>query len=416
MSIAENTPVIVAVGDVVEAVPADLASASSPVALAARAAQCALDDAGIGATDIDVIATVRTMADSTPIMPSPFGTSSKPPRSVAARIAANPTLAIHTASGGQTPQALVNEFSARLADGECNMVLLCGAEATANSKAALRAGIALDWHENPSGEMEDRGMGLDGMVGIKEITHGLMMPTTQYAVTENARRANLGLAPDTYAMRMGKLLAPFSAIANANEFAMFRETLSAKQIATVDEKNGYVDYPYTRHMVAKDSVNQGAAVLMTTTGKARELGIAEDKWIFLHAYSESKELPLLERENLGASKALKLAYQQALQQSGLDARQIEFFDIYSCFPIVVELAREALGLQDSDVSLSQTGGLAFFGGPGNNYAMHSITHVVRALRKRPAAFGLVGANGGMLSKHAVGIYSAQPGWRRCSSR
>ncbi|MGB5324482.1 MAG: enoyl-CoA hydratase-related protein, partial [Pseudomonadales bacterium] len=379
-------------------------------------AQCALDDAGIGATDIDVIATVRTVADSIPIMPSPFGTSSNPPRSVATRISANPSLAIHSASGGQTPQALVNEFAERLADRECELVLLCGAEATANSKAAQRAGIALDWREDPEGEIEDRGLGLDGMVGIKEITHGLMMPTTQYAIAENARRANLGLAPDTYAMRMGQLLAPFSAVASANEFAMFRQTLDAKQIAMVDEKNGYVDYPYTRHMVAKDSVNQGAAVLMTTVGKARELGIAEDKWIYLHAYSESKELPLLERENLGASKALKLAYQQALQQGGLDARQIEFFDIYSCFPIVVELAREALGLQDSDVSLTQTGGLAFFGGPGNNYAMHSITHVVRALRKRPAAFGLVGANGGMISKHAVGIYSAQPGWQRCSSR
>ncbi|NNC54894.1 MAG: acetyl-CoA acetyltransferase, partial [Pseudomonadales bacterium] len=343
MSIAENTPVIIGVGDVVEAIAADLQQAPSPVDLAAKAAQLALADAGVNATSIDVLTVVRSMADSTPIMPSAFGTSSKPPRSVAERIGAKPALAIHSASGGQTPQSLVNEFAERLADGEFSAVLLCGAESIANAKAAQRAGAKPDWREDPAGEIEDRGMGLDGMVGIKEITHGLMMPTTQYAVTENARRAALGMTPDNYALRMGELLAPFSKVASANEYAMFRQEYSATEIATVSEKNGFVDFPYTRRMVAKDSVNQGAAVVMTTAAKARELGVEEEKWIYLHAYSEAHELPLLEREHLGSSKALQLAYQKVLRDSGLEAKDIDVFDIYSCFPVVVDLAREALG-------------------------------------------------------------------------
>ncbi|NNL11442.1 MAG: acetyl-CoA acetyltransferase, partial [Pseudomonadales bacterium] len=206
-----------------------------------------------------------------------------------------------------------------------------------------------------------------------------------------------------------------SKVASENEYAMFRQEYSATEIATVSEKNAFVDFPYTRRMVAKDSVNQGAAVVMTTAAKARELGVEEEKWIYLHAYSEAHELPLLEREHLGSSKALTLAYQKVLQDSGLEAHDIDVFDIYSCFPVVVELAREALGLDDSKVSLTQTGGLAFFGGPGNNYAMHSITHVARALREKPGSYGLVGANGGMISKQSVGIYSAKPGWQRCSS-
>lgn len=412
----DNTPILVGVGDVVHAAPDNPEQAASPFDLAAEAAMRALEDAGVAAGEIQALAFVRTMADSTPIMPSPFGTSSNPPRSVATRIGASPALAVHTASGGQTPQALVNEFAERLADGEFDTVLLCGAEAIANSKAALRAGVALDWHEDPGGDMEDRGMGLDGMAGVKEISHGLMMPTTQYAVTENARRANLGLAPDTYAMRMAALLQTFNEIAVENPYAFFREPLGVAEIATPGDKNRFIDYPYTRHMVAKDSVNQGAALLMTTVARARELGVDESKWIYLHAYSETKELPPLERENLGASKALQLAYRKALQESGLAASDIDVLDIYSCFPVVVELARDALGLQDSNKPLTQTGGLAFFGGPGNNYSMHGISHVVRALRKKPSAYGLVGANGGMISKHAVGIYSARPGWKCCDSR
>jgi acetyl-CoA C-acetyltransferase len=55
-----------------------------------------------------------------------------------------------------------------------------------------------------------------------------------------------------------------------------------------------------------------------------------------------------------------------------------------------------------------TGGLPFFGGAGNNYAMHAISSMVRALRARPQDLGFVGANGGYLSKYSVGIYSARP--------
>jgi len=55
-----------------------------------------------------------------------------------------------------------------------------------------------------------------------------------------------------------------------------------------------------------------------------------------------------------------------------------------------------------------TGGLPYFGGPGNNYAMHAIAQMVTQLRARPGEFGLVGANGGFLSKYSAGLYSTAP--------
>ncbi|MCY4264974.1 MAG: acetyl-CoA acetyltransferase, partial [Gammaproteobacteria bacterium] len=63
---------------------------------------------------------------------------------------------------------------------------------------------------------------------------------------------------------------------------------------------------------------------------------------------------------------------------------------------------------DDPRGLTLTGGLPFFGGPGNNYSMHAIASLLPLLRNNRKAFGMVTANGGYLSKHATGIYSARP--------
>jgi len=52
--------------------------------------------------------------------------------------------------------------------------------------------------------------------------------------------------------------------------------------------------------------------------------------------------------------------------------------------------------------------LPFFGGPGNNYSMHALAEMVSRLQRNPDAFGLLAANGGFLSKYAVGIYAGEP--------
>jgi acetyl-CoA C-acetyltransferase len=62
-----------------------------------------------------------------------------------------------------------------------------------------------------------------------------------------------------------------------------------------------------------------------------------------------------------------------------------------------------------------TGGLPFFGGPGNNYSMHGIAEAVNRMRGRADEVALVTANGGYLSKHSMGLYSARPvegDWKR----
>jgi acetyl-CoA C-acetyltransferase len=82
-------------------------------------------------------------------------------------------------------------------------------------------------------------------------------------------------------------------------------------------------------------------------------------------------------------------------------------DIYSCFPVAVSAAVDTLGdpaRAPGDYTL--TGGLNFFGGPGNGYTVYSLAAMVEALRKDGSKPVLVTANGGVMSKQAVGVYTA----------
>ncbi|MDQ1307858.1 MAG: acetyl-CoA C-acetyltransferase, partial [Actinomycetota bacterium] len=62
---------------------------------------------------------------------------------------------------------------------------------------------------------------------------------------------------------------------------------------------------------------------------------------------------------------------------------------------------------DDPRGLTLTGGLPYFGGPGNSYSLHAIAETVHAMRAAPGSFGLVAANGGIMSKYSVGVYSTQ---------
>ena len=60
-------------------------------------------------------------------------------------------------------------------------------------------------------------------------------------------------------------------------------------------------------MVARDQANQGAAVLMTSVGRARELGIPEARWIYLYCGADVRERTVIERQDLSAGPASVLA-------------------------------------------------------------------------------------------------------------
>jgi acetyl-CoA C-acetyltransferase len=171
--------------------------------------------------------------------------------------------------------------------------------------------------------------------------------------------------------------------------------------------------PYPRLLVARDQVNQGAAAVIMSVEAAQRLGVPEEKWVYVHGHSDMVEQATLDREDLGASPASVLAVREALRVAGIGVDDIATFDLYSCFPFPVFVICEALGIDGDDPrSLTLTGGLPYFGGPGNSYSLHGIAETVNEMRQAPGRFGFVGANGGIMSKYSVGIYSTQPvEWR-----
>jgi len=148
---------------------------------------------------------------------------------------------------------------------------------------------------------------------------------------------------------------------------------------------------------------------MTTEKTASESGIDPSRWIYPLAGVELNEVWFVSRRpRLDNSPAIRQAVRLCLDRAGLSLKDIDLFDLYSCFPCVVEIARREIGIPEDDRrDLSVTGGLPYFGGPGNNYSMHAIATVVERIRKNRALKAMVTANGFYLTKQAIGIYGGQ---------
>ncbi len=169
-------------------------------------------------------------------------------------------------------------------------------------------------------------------------------------------------------------------------------------------------FPYTKYMNAIMNVDQTAAIIMTSVGEARRLGIPESKWVYLLGSADATDLwYVTDRVNYHSSPAIERAGQRALEAAGVTIGQIDHFDLYSCFPAAVQIARDMLGIPEDDArSLTLTGGLPYAGGPGNNYSLHGIATMAERLRAQPESTGLVSAMGWFFTKHAAGIYDTAP--------
>jgi len=159
LQINEKTPVIIGQGQVKYDVPKDLKKALGPADIAAEAVKRALLDSGVKDFNlIDRLTAIRTFADSGPMFPSPFGTSNNMPKAISEKAGLSPHKLIYSSVGGDQPQTQVMETATALYEGECSMAVICGGEAIANMKSAMRAGVLLDWSDDLDSErLNDEG-------------------------------------------------------------------------------------------------------------------------------------------------------------------------------------------------------------------------------------------------------------------
>ncbi|KCZ87360.1 acetyl-CoA acetyltransferase [Hyphomonas johnsonii] len=406
-----DMPVLVGVGQSLSqwdgtAGPAD---APSPLSLMTDASRAALDDVGVAglAEAIDALAVVRIFEDSIGRASHPHGHNSNLPGTLARDLGARPAHLIYEAVGGQSPQALVNEMAGRIHAGEIECALISGSEANRASKGARRHGVEIDWTDGDDATFEDRGMG-PMLLSRTEIKHGLVAAAYFYGLFENAIAAREGRTRSQHRRAMAELFQPFSAIAARNPFSQFPVEHSVDFLATASRENYEYADPFLKWFIAQDAVNQGAAAIIMSSSKADTLGVPQAKRIYLQGGGEAGDDHISVRPRLDGSWAMEVAASRALEQAGVSPADIRHFDLYSCFPCAVFSSTAALGIdwKTDPRPLTLTGGLPFFGGPGNNYSLHGIAEMVHKLRSAPGDLGLVLANGGWMTKEAVGIYSA----------
>lgn len=401
----ERLPIIVGVGQVVQRPDSD--RPREPLALMAEAARLAEHDAGAADLlhELDSIRVVNI-----------FSWPSKgPAHDLANALAVAPREMLYTAIGGNTPQWQVNEAAEAIHNGDLKMVLIAGAESMYSARRARAKGIDLGWSPRgtPAPDVGDTRRGLTE----SESKHGATLPTSVYPLFENALRAHYGRSIPDHQQALGELSAGLSAVAAKNPHAWFRDARSAHEIATATADNRYIGFPYTKYMNAIIDVDQGAALIVTSVAEARRLGIAEDRWVYLWGCGDASDhWYVSERVDYHSSPAIRTIGQRALTMAGITIDEVGHFDLYSCFPSAVQITRDMLGIALGDPRpLTVTGGLPYFGGPGNNYVTHSIAAMVERLRGDRGSIGVVTANGWYVTKHSAGIYSSDPprgDWQR----
>lgn len=398
---SDSQPVLVGAAQTVqrwngEGVPDD------PLALMTHAARAAIDDAGSKrlAAAIDRVAVVNVLTWS----------YADAPGELAAHLGLEPKERIYTSIGGNTPQYLVNRAAEALSAGRCRAVLLAGGEAGDALTKARKLDRRFDEWPKRAEPVSIAGDQRQG-VSEAEMAYELFLPSAMYPLLETAIRARAGRSPTAHREFLGRLFSRFAAVAAKNPKAWFREPHSAEQIATPAPDNRYVGYPYTKLMNSIIAVDQAAAVVMTTEAEARELGIDPSRWVYLMGGADQNDVwHVTERPDLSRSPAIRAAARRALDQAGCRIDDVTEFDLYSCFPSAVEIALDALDLSAEDKRpFTVTGGLPYFGGPGNNYSLHAVATAVDRIRADRRAKVFVSALGWYCTKHAIGVYGGSPG-------
>ena len=400
MNAAHRTPVLVGIGTATRR-EEDFERALEPMDLMLQAVANAGSDSG----SPQALCGAQYIA-----VPRGRWSYSNPAGEIARNIGAHDAVTV-LASVGVLQQTLIGEACARIARGEAHTTLLAGADAgyrllraqIAGRKAAEREqGDAPDIYLAPKDELRH----------AVEKRSGLQMAAGIYAIMESAYRAKQGWSIAEHRDHLAEMGARFSAIAGANPHAWQRNPVSAASIREASERNPMQAFPYTRSHCSSWNVDQASAMLFCSAARAEELGIARERWIYPLASTESNHmLTVSAREDLAACPGARITGLAALEAGAIKAEEIDLIDLYSCFPIAVETYAAALGLPVNrpNHDLTVTGGMAFAGGPYNNYFFQAICRAAELLRQGSGRTALVSCVSGVLTKQGFTLLSTSPG-------
>ncbi|RZO99163.1 MAG: acetyl-CoA acetyltransferase [Gammaproteobacteria bacterium] len=408
-NLPDNTPVIVGVGDIIDK---RKVNGPDPLTLLGQASELAFQDSGIkNVIDyLDAIGVVRFSVDfSTATNQSRFGYSNFP-RSLANKIGVKKDISeLYSGMGGNAPQVLLQEISKKIHANEIHCALISGGEVLQTMISKLKSGEKLNWEDSAGGKPEIIGINDEGF-SEEEKKHYMDLPSNVYPIFANAIRSSKSQSSEEHLKECSELFSKFSKVASLNPKAWFPKFRTPEEIEEISDSNRLVGFPYTKYLNSMIRVNMASSLVVMSEKLTKELKIPQNKKVYIHGSCVLNDIwNVSKRPSLNESPAIRECGKEVLSQAGISLSEISFLDIYSCFPSAVQIAQKELSLDSNDDRpLTVTGGLPYFGGPGNAYTMFSSSEMVKKLRSNPNEYGMVTANSWFLTKHAINIFSCKP--------
>lgn len=308
---------------------------------------------------------------------------------------------------GVLQQNLINSACHDIAQGKIRASLIVGGEARYKKILALKENkefIETELNINPDFYVK----AADELQTKEERDELGLMAVGYYAILETAYRKKNGLSLKEHKDKISNMYAEFSKIAANNPDGWIDSNKSAEDIKQISKENPLQAFPYNKFHCTSWNVNQASAMILCSEDLADKLGIPKNKRVYPLASSETNHMIApIQRPKLSESTGLDLAAKFIKDICDEHKIQPNTYDLYSCFPIAVQMFADSLNLGSEDVK-TVTGGMPFAGGPLNNYMIHSTVKMLSEIRNNHSSIGLVTGVSGMMTKQAFALWAKEP--------
>ncbi|MGH7850143.1 MAG: thiolase family protein [Thermodesulfobacteriota bacterium] len=357
------------------------------------ASKLAIEDAGIKKSDVDGLVTAFSLVEHTFMHCTTF----------ADYFGLRPRFFSSVAVGGATAVWMAAEAAMAIASGQAEVVLCVRGDNTLS------------------------GISSSGMVAlIREMCHAEF--EFPYGLTTPGGYA---LAARRYLHDFGATREHLAAVAvTMRKHAALKENAMNKEPLTIEEvmSSRVIADPLTKYDCSIIS-DGGAAFIVTTEAKAKELGIKNPLaylWGMGQGYSHQYLTSLRDLDQI--YNAINNSGQRAFQTAGIGPKDVDVAFLYDCFTITVLLELEGLGFVPKgeggpfalegrmeigkDLPVNTHGGLLSQAHLG---AMHHVVEATLQLRGaagprqvKDAKVALVHGNGGIVSAHSTIVLGKEP--------
>lgn len=365
----------------------------SATQLCVVAARRALEDAGLGWSDVDGLITCNPMSD-------PYLYHAE---MVAEYLQIEPALCLAVNTGGGTTIAAIQYAATALTTGLCQTVVISMADKLATGLTRDRAIEVMSSTGHPEFE-RPYGPTVPSLYALVATAHQHAFGTTseQFAAVAVACRTHAGLHPE----------------------AQMREPITVRDVV----QSRLIADPL--HLLDCSLVSDGgAALVLTTAERARDTARAP---VYLLGFGEGHSHEHIHQAKSFTTSAAVDSGRRAYAMAELGPADVDVALLYDCFTPVVVVELEDLGfcekgeggafVADGHIRLGGSlpvnphGGLLSHCHPGNPGSMFHLTEAVTQLRGtagprqvKDAEIALVHAQGGILSSHATAILAREAG-------